>query len=388
MQSLAIAQVNDTLCQEISSLMSLTRTDDLATQLQDNFDNEGDDDGDSDHGSNGEQEDEEGDDIRPTSTAIAPLKVTKSTTRYGQAENVKQTCPNCRSTEVRLTNGNFICYDCCCLLESVMDEAGEWKSYQNDSTSVSNPRCSIQVNPYLPETSCHTFIKAEGGDRYGQKLQQMSNWMVPHHEKSLNIRLHDINYYGSLCNLPGNVIDFAKQVYVEFIELQPIHKKKKSSRGDCHNAIIAVILLISCKEFSIRRSPDDICNRTGLTTTDFTKAGNLVFSVLQHSHLLDISHHQYIVRSSDYINSFCHTIGLNDSVLIAKIYEIEEKVHSMKLLQKNTPQAIACGCIYFVTKMMGIKIDRRDFENKCSVSLPTLNKVYDNLIQHTDQIIS
>lgn len=319
--------------------------------------------------------------------------IKKNLARYPTQETSEKLCPNCLSSDVQLSHGSYICYKCCSLLESSFDETGEWKSYQ-DSNSA-NPRCSLQIDPYLPETSSHTFMKISGtsaksGDtdsRYFQKFNQINNWMVPHYEKSLNGRLHDIVYYGNLCNLPGNVIDFVKQIYVEFTDLQKIYKKKKSSRGDCHNAIIAVFYLVSCKEFGIRRSPDDICESIGISSTDFTKAGNLVFSVLQHSYLLDISNHQYIVNSGDYINSFCRIMGISDFELIQTISDLEAKVNKLKILQKNTPQAIACGCIYFVCKMMDIKINRQDFDTKCNVSIPTLNKVFEHLTKYTDQLI-
>jgi len=320
--------------------------------------------------------------------ATQHLTVTKSNTRYKRNLTDSNPCPNCHSTNVKLQGGCYVCSNCFSLLESTFDEGGEWKNYQNDSTTSANPRCSLQINPYLPETSAHTFMKTSNtGDRYSQRFHQLSSWMVPHHEKSLNSRLHDIAYFGSLCNLPGNVIDFTKQIYVEFIELQPIYKKKKSSRGDCHSAILAVIILIACKEYGIRRSPDDICDGISINTSDFTKAANLVFSVLQHSHLLDIAHHQYIVNSGDYIDSFCRIMGITGSEILEQISRIEKKVNELKILTKNTPQAIACGCIYFVTKMHNIKINRHDFDTKCNVSLPTLNKVYENLIEYTDSLI-
>lgn len=318
------------------------------------------------------------------------LKVTKSTTRYKTSQINETSCPNCHSNNVKLQAGSYICFNCYSLLENTFDEGGEWKTYQNDSTNGTNPRCSLQVNPYLPETSSHTFMKTNetaAGDRYSQRFHQLSSWMVPHHEKSLNSRLHDIVYFGNLCNLPGNVIEFTKQIYVEFTELQPIYKKKKSSRGDCHNAILAVILLVASKEYGIRRSPDDICDGVGITTTDFTKATNLVFSVLQHSHLLDISNHQYIVNSGDYINSFCRALDITSPKIIEQIYEIEKKVQDLKILKRHTPQASAAGIIFFVGKMRNIQIDRHDYDTKCGVSLPTLNKVYETLTQYTDKLI-
>jgi len=377
----------ETLTQEITSLMSAFSCTDV---MEDEIMNPNSKIAESQHPSGLESHGkEEGANANANANEeVKHLMVTKSKTRYSDDKKKKDPCPNCYSAEVELQAGCYVCLCCFSLLDSTFDSGGEWRSYQNDSTTAGNPRCSVQVNPFLPETSSHTFMKSsETGDRYAQRFQQLSNWMVPHHEKSLNSRLHDIAYFGSLCNLPGNVVEFTKQIYVEFIELQPIYKKKKSSRGDCHNAIVAVILLVACKEYGVRRSPDDICNSISISTSDFTKAANLVFSVLQHSHLLDIGHHQYIVNSGDYINSFCRTLGISKQEIIDQIYSIETKVHELKILTKNTPQAIACGCIYFVTKMRGIDVNRHDFETKCSVSLPTLNKVYENLTQYTDQLI-
>jgi len=297
-----------------------------------------------------------------------------------------ETCDNCRGTNIQVLSGTYVCFDCCSQLGNTMDESGEWKNYNNDSGNGGNPRCSLQINPFLPQSSCNTFIKSEDSN-YCNRFRQFTTWQIPHNEKSLKHRLDDIRYYGLLCNLPGNALEFAQQLYVEFIRLQPLFKKKKSSRGDCHTGIIAVCISLACKEYQLPRSPDDICGQMDISNMDFTKADNLFFSVMQHSQLIDISNNSYVVKSSDYINSFCRIVGITDQSTINAIVDIEKKVSKLKILQKNTPQAVACGCIYFVAKMKNIRINKSDFDHKCHVSIPTLTKVYEQLINYTNELI-
>ena len=299
--------------------------------------------------------------------------------------SIEKSCPNCQSNDVSINEGTYNCNSCFAQLSCTVDSNGEWKSYNNDSGGA-NPRCSVAINPFLPQTSCNTFIKSSDKS-YNQRYRQLTSWSIPHSEKSLNGRLHDISYYGTQINLPSNVVDFGKQIYVEFVELQPLYRKKKSSRGDCHISIIAVCLLTACKEFNLPRSPDEICESIGINGVDYTKADNLFFCVMQYSKLIDISKHQYIIRSRDYINRFCRIMGIDDMSTINLILKIEQKINDLKIVKKNTPQAVACGCIYFVAKMRNLKIDKHDFDRKCNVSLPTLSKVYDSLIEYTDLLI-
>lgn len=297
-----------------------------------------------------------------------------------------QNCENCNSSNIKIVGGTYVCFNCDSQLGNTIDQSGEWKKYGNESGYQGNPRCSLHINPYLPESSCNTFIQSTDNN-YSQKYRQYTNWQIPHHEKSLKHRLGDIKYLGHLINLPGNAIEFAQQLYIEFIRLQPLHKKKKSSRGDCHTGIIATCISLACKEYNLSRSPDEICLQTGISNVDFTKAINLFFSVMQHSKLIDVANYQYVINSSDYINSFCRIMGINDPETISEIINIENKVTKLKVLQKNTPQAIACGCIYFATKMKNIHLNKSEFDQKCNVSIPTLTKVYENLIDYTNELI-
>ena len=303
------------------------------------------------------------------------------------SEAIEQTtCRNCQSPNIKVMGGSYVCLACFSQLENTVDESGEWKSYNNESGNQSNPRCSLQINPFLPETSCSTYIRS-GDNSCSQRYRQMTSWAIPHFEKSLKMRLDDLKYFGQLANLPGNAIEFAQQLYVEFIKLQPLHKKKKSSRGDCHIGIIAVCISLACKEYHLPRSPDEICVQIGINSIDFTKADNLFFSVMQHSKLIDIAHNDYVIKPSDYISSFCRIMEIENGNTVDEIIKIEKRVYELKILQKNTPQAIACGCIYFVAKMKNIRLNKSDFDQKCNVSIPTLTKVYERLIEYTNELI-
>lgn len=306
----------------------------------------------------------------------------KSNNNYQHLEN----CMNCGGNKVQIIGGNYVCVDCFSLLHSTIDENGEWKHYNNDPYNQDVPRCNVYMNPYLPESSSNTYIKSDDSN-YCNRFKQLSNWHIPHSEKSLRTRLDEIKSYCRICNLPGNVIEFAQQLYVEFTRLQPLHKKKKSSRGDCHVGIISACIDHACKEFEIIRSPEDISQQLNITTSDVTRANNLFFSVMQHSDLINITKKQFIVKPSDYILSFSNILGITDSEIIKLIMNIENKVDQFNILKKNTPQAIACGCIFFVTKMKNIKISKNDIELKCNVSVPTLTKVYEHLTEYTHKLI-
>lgn len=313
-------------------------------------------------------------------TEISSLMTTS--TSYDLTNNSEQHyCDNCQSSNIKIIGGTYICLECYSQIGNIIDDSGEWKGF-GDSNVTFNPRCNSQINPFLPETSGVTFLQSSDGSH-----RSSNNWQIPHYEKSLKIRLDEIKYFGQLINIPGNTIEFAQHLYVEFIKLQPIYKKKKSSRGDCHTGIIAVCLSLACKEYGLPRSPDEICNKININVIDFTKADNLFFSVMQHSKLIDITNNHYVVKSSDYINNFCRIMGINDTNTIGEIIKIERKAYELKILQKNTPQAIASGCIYFVTKMKNIKLNKSDFDQKCKVSIPTLTKVYEQLVEYTNELI-
>ena len=295
-------------------------------------------------------------------------------------------CFECSSENIRVYNGNYVCFDCYAQQSAVVSDTAEWKQW-NENGSADNSRCSLYVNPILPEYSCNTSLRTNDY-AYAQKFRQISKWQIPHSEKSLKQRLDDVRYYCKLCNLPGNITEFAQQLYAEFIVLQPLHQKKKSSRGDCHLGIIAVCISYACKDFELARPPEDICSTMSIDMVDYTKANNLFFSVMQFSDIINIAENSYIIKSSDYIDSFCLSLGITDSKTRHQIMTVEKKIAQLKILQKNTPQAIAAGCIYFVAKMKNIPFNKSDFDTCCKISVPTLTKVYDQLTEYTDELIT
>ena len=69
------------------------------------------------------------------------------------------------------------------------------------------------------------------------------------------------------------------------------------------------------------------------------------------------------------------------------IKKFTHKVYTKKILSKNTPESMLCGCIFFVSIMHNYGITRQDISIKCGTSIPTINKVYDRLLEFTHELI-
>ena len=83
---------------------------------------------------------------------------------------------------------------------------------------------------------------------------------------------------------------------------------------------------------------------------------------------------------------YCNHLDLNQEA-IDHIRDCVEIVENKKILSKNTPNSVVCGCIYFVIIMLGLNISKSKLAEKCDISVATITKTYQILIEYTDELI-
>jgi transcription initiation factor TFIIIB Brf1 subunit/transcription initiation factor TFIIB len=93
-----------------------------------------------------------------------------------------------------------------------------------------------------------------------------------------------------------------------------------------------------------------------------------------------------ITKYSDFIDRYCNNLGINNKIT-NEIMNFAKKVDEMKILTRNTPQAMACGCIFFIATMHRLGISKTHIADKCGISVPTITKSYERLLPYTKDLI-
>lgn len=307
-----------------------------------------------------------------------------SVTKDSQSSSMYD-CPYCKRPSLSVDEGNVVCTNCLRDFGSVIDDNAEWRSYNNDDSHGNDPtRCGGSINPLLVESSFGTTM-GYSKNNYFNHLKQLNTWQsMPHHERSLKLVFDKLTQSGMSRGLPSNIIEFSHSLFAEVIQRQTTQGETKLSRGDNRDGLIAACLFYSCKEYDVPRSPQEIGKICGVLPSDVTRGIKLFYELMKDSNIIDLNRH--ITKYTDFIERYCNNLGI-DAQTMNNIVEIGQKVDQLKILTKNTPQAIACGCIYFVVTMYNLNVSKTYIAEKCGISVPTITKSYERLLPYTCKLV-
>lgn len=294
-------------------------------------------------------------------------------------------CPMCHYHGLFVDDGIVICRQCKSEYGGLIDDNAEWRNYTVDDHRTSDPtRCGTAVNPLLVESSYGTSIGFTKNS-YFNHLKQLNNWQsMPYHERSLKLVFDRLTKNGFNNGLTLNIIEFSHKLFTEVSTRQSDIGETKLSRGDMRDGLIAACLFYSCKEFEVSRSPQEIGKICDVDTCDVTRGINLFYQLMKDSHSIDLN--KYITKYSDFIERYCNNLGI-DHQITSEIMKLGEKVDNLKILTKNTPQAMACGCIFFVSVMHNLGITKTHIGEKCGISVPTITKSYERLLPYAKDLV-
>lgn len=294
-------------------------------------------------------------------------------------------CPKCLRQGLCIDDGVLLCQHCKCEYGGLIDDGAEWRNYGNDDHRTTDPaRCGTSSHPLLVESSFGTTLGFTK-NAYFNRLKQLNNWQaMPYHERSLKLVFDRLTQNGFNSGLTLNIVEFSHRLFAEAIKMQASIGETKLSRGDNRDGLIAACLFYSCKEYEVTRSPQEIASICDINPCDVTSGINLFYELMKNSKLVNLN--KYITKYSDFIDRYCNSLGIN-SKITTEIMIFANKVDEKKILTKNTPQAMACGCIYFISMMRRLGITKTKISEKCGISVPTITKSYERLLPHTRELI-
>lgn len=294
-------------------------------------------------------------------------------------------CPKCSKYTLYSSDGVIQCRECNTEFGNVIDDTAEWRNYGSEDNRSSDPsRCGASIHPILVESSYGTTLGYSKNMAFG-RLRKLNNWhAVPYHERSLKQVFDKLTRDAHTSGLTPNIIEFSHVLFAEACKAQSNFGETKLSRGDPREALIAACLFYSCKEYEVPRSPQEIAKMSDISSNDVNRGINLFYELMKNSKLIDINKH--ISKYSDFIDRYCNNLGL-DTNITNEIMIFAHKVDQKKLLTKNTPQAMACACIFFISNMLQLRLTKNQIAEKCGISIPTITKSYEKLLPHTKELI-
>jgi len=278
-------------------------------------------------------------------------------------------CTACKSADVMLDDGNYICKACNTLLGRYIDAQAEWRYYGNEDSKSADPtRCGMPVNDLLPNSSLGSIISNQSNESYDMKLiRKYHMWnSMTYKERTLYNIFDNITVHATNSGIPNSIIEEAKVFYKKLSE-------SKISRGDNRSGLIASSIYMSCKTNKVPRSTKEIAKIFNLKVTTMTRGCKKFQDIMNMN--LDSS------CPVDFIQRFSSKLNLTKEVKdLCK--HVVEKADELNIVSENTPPSIAASSIYLCSVICNMDIPKKDLASACEISQVTLTKCFKKLYTH------
>lgn len=284
-------------------------------------------------------------------------------------------CPQCGSTNIVLSDYSVnVCLSCKSSLGVDLDFHPEWR---NDDKGEDMSRCNMPRNELLPDSSMAICISGKTRSILSSDLARTLTWnSVPHHERSLQNKLNCITYVCKQNDIPVAIIESTSKLYHDIIrKLEEVQSRRKRANND--KGLMAGALYIS---FLIYRKPKtyaDVAQIFEIETRYVSPAVSLFAKYFPHL----IPSNDSTEPSSnmdDLITEFCDALNMQLEHK-NRVTDIVNRVTRLGILENNIDTSVVAGSIFFVASEYGLPIKPSDINERCHVSVPTINKVCDKI---------
>jgi|TARA_B100001996_G_scaffold102823_1_gene77194 transcription initiation factor TFIIB len=269
------------------------------------------------------------------------------------------------------------CPKCGSIVEQLIDNTAEWRTYP-DGTKSDSIRCSAIINNLLPQSSKGTIILSNPTSNYQmRRTQKVHSWSaMTYKERCLNSIFQDISLRSLNGCILGNVTKLAHEYYKIVSELYV-------ARGIMRKGLIAACLFMACKKQGVPRTSQEIAEIFQINDKWVTR-GNKKFTELWQRAGKEHISYKGDCQSMDYLARFCSKLHKDSSELLKKSRYISSLCKEHAILSQNTPVSIAAASIYMATTLLDMEteIPRADIAKVAKTSQVTIGKCYKELLKH------
>lgn len=281
-------------------------------------------------------------------------------------------CKMCSQILKISDDGFMTCPQCGFLHTEITDDKAEWRVYDDTSNDLS--RCGIPINPLLCDSSFGCRIVCIGNVSYNmRRIRKYSDWhAMSYKDKMLSEDFARITSIAQNAGIPKLIIDGA----VRYHKL--ISEHSITFRGSNRDGILAASIYISCRVNEYPRTPREIATMFFLDPTSATKGCKNALTILN-----DIEKNLTYDEKTVYFNPtpvsftdrFCSRLNMtSENMSLCKF--ISMKIDNENYIPENTPQSIAAGVIFFVSRLFSLSITKRDVNIVSEISEVTISKCY------------
>ena len=281
-------------------------------------------------------------------------------------------CSECSGTKIISPEGLPTCSECGLVDDRFIDDTAEWTSGMTDDGKVNDPsRCgNPNPNPELFSQNWGkgTVISTQRSSTYENKRMAKINFHMSmnHKDRSLFHAYKDID---EACNtLPDSILKDAKMMYKKFNNI-------KLTRGAVRLGIKANCVLYACRLAQFPRTTKEIAEMFGIQSKDISRTTQMFQDTIAGK-----TEKNYVTKAFDVMNRLLNSFEVtrDERFRCNKMCNATEDCVD---LMSKTPNSVASAIIHIV---LGSKVTKVEMCEKCSVSIPTLNKIEGIIKKHLE----
>jgi len=281
-------------------------------------------------------------------------------------------CRECSGTKIISPEGLPTCSECGLIEDNFVDDKAEWTSGITDDGRVNDPaRCgNPNANPELFSQNWGkgTIIATQRSSTYENKRMAKINFHMSMNHKDRSL-FHAYRDMDEACHtLPDSVLKDAKMMYRKFND-------EKLTRGAVRLGIKANCVLYACRLAQFPRTTKEIADMFGIQSKDISRTTQIFKDTI-----MGVTEKNYVTKSFDVMQRLLNAFEVTR----------EERYRCNKMcaatedcveLMSKTPNSVASAIIYIV---LSPDVTKSIVCEKCSVSVPTLNKIENIIKKHLE----
>jgi len=258
-----------------------------------------------------------------------------------------------------------VCTECGLVDDSYISDAAEWTSGVTEDGKVNDPaRCGADAhnnpNLYSSQWGKSTVIStSRGSSTYKNKRMSLINFhqAMNHKDRGLYHAYKDIE--DACVSLPDVVLRDAKMIYKTFSD-------RKLTRGAVRVGVKANCVLYACRLSNYPRTLKEIADMFAIQPKDISRTSEMFKKVMLTD---DDKKTTTTTRPHDVLNRLLNSFEITKEQRIACQRTCRELEDCVELMSK-TPNSVCSAVIWIHTG-----ITKNEICQKCSISVPTLNKI-------------
>jgi len=253
-----------------------------------------------------------------------------------------------------------------------VDDTAEWTSGVTDDGKVNDPsRCgNPNANPELFSQNWGkgTIISTQHASTYENKRMAKINFHMSmnHKDRSLFHAYKDID---EACHtLPEVVLKDAKMFYRKFND-------GKLTRGAVRLGIKANCVLYACRLAQHPRTTKEIADMFGIQSKDISRTTQIFKETIE-----GVTKKNYVTKAFDVMQRLLNSFDITREQRL-RCNKMCNATEDCVDLMSKTPNSVASAIIYIV---LSPDVTKSEMCDKCSVSIPTLNKIETIIKKHLE----